>query len=77
VDADTDAVVARCQQLHAALAARSTALAELAEQWRRVHWRLQAQRAGFPPEQAARLAFWRWLAERRGETAQRPRGARA
>lgn len=76
MDADTDAVVARCQQLQAALAARGAALAELSEQWRRVHWRLQALRAGFAPDQAARLAFWRWLAERRGETAQRRQGTR-
>ncbi|MBX5490072.1 MAG: hypothetical protein IRZ14_02855 [Chloroflexi bacterium] len=68
---EPEAVLARCQRLQAALAAHTAALADLTEQWRRMHLRVQALGAGFPPEQAARLAFWRWLAEQRGETAQR------
>ncbi|HLI26917.1 MAG TPA: hypothetical protein VKZ60_07600 [Chloroflexota bacterium] len=73
MDTDLDAVLARCQRLQVALAAHSAALATLAERWRRVRLQVQALEAGFPPEQAARLAFWRWLAERRGETARRSR----
>ena len=41
------------------------------KQWCRLAWRLEALRAGFSPEVANRLAFWRWLAAQRGETEQR------
>ncbi len=41
------------------------------KQWCRLAWRLEALRAGFTPEVANRLAFWRWLAAQRGENDQR------
>jgi hypothetical protein len=41
------------------------------KQWCRLAWRLEALRAGFPPEVANRLAFWRWVAAQRGETENR------
>jgi hypothetical protein len=41
------------------------------KQWCRLSWRLEALRAGFAPEVANRLAFWRWLAAQRGETEER------
>jgi hypothetical protein len=41
------------------------------KQWCRLAWRLEALRAGFTPEVANRLAFWRWLAVQRGEHEQR------
>jgi hypothetical protein len=47
------------------------------KQWCRLAWRLEALRAGFTPEVANRLAFWRWLATERGETEQRAIGPRS
>jgi hypothetical protein len=34
-------------------------------------WRWQLMEAGFSLQEANRLAFWRWLATRRGETCRR------
>jgi hypothetical protein len=49
----------------------AVAAASRMEEWRRLGWRLQALDAGFSPEEANRLAFWRWQAAQRGETSRR------
>jgi hypothetical protein len=54
----------------AAEAPRSDQVA-FAERCKRIRWRLQAQDLGFTQAEAARLAFWRWLARHGGETRQR------
>ena len=41
------------------------------EQSLRRDWCVQGEEAGFSPAEAARLAFWRWQAQRRGETSDR------
>lgn len=48
----------------AAEAALSNQVA-FAERCERIRWRLQAQNLGFTKAEAARLAFWRWLARHR------------
>ena len=45
----------------------ATAATDGNKQWCRLAWRLEALRAGFSPEVANRLAFWRWMAVQRGE----------
>ena len=49
----------------------ATAVVRPIDYWRRRAWRLQAISAGFTPDEANALAFWRWLASQRGETGQR------
>jgi hypothetical protein len=49
----------------------ATAAMDGNKQWCRLAWRLEALRAGFSPEVANRLAFWRWMAVQRGEHEER------
>jgi len=42
-----------------------------AERCERIRWRLLAQDLGFTKPEAARLAFWRWLARHRDEAGYR------
>jgi hypothetical protein len=49
----------------------ATAATDGNKQWCRLAWRLEALRAGFSPEVANRLAFWRWMAVQRGEHEER------
>lgn len=39
-----------------------------AKWWRHLGWRCDAETLGFSSGEAARLAFWRWLARRRSKT---------
>lgn len=45
--------------------------------WRRLGWRCEAESRGFSSAEAARLAFWRWLARDRLRAAQRGAWRRA
>jgi len=36
-----------------------------AKWWRHLGWRCEAERRGFTSAEAARLAFWRWVARHR------------
>ena len=49
----------------------ATAATDGSKQWCRLAWRLEALRAGFTPEVANRLAFWRWMAVQRAEYQER------
>jgi len=46
-----------------------------AERCERIRWQLLAQNLGFTEAEAARLAFWRWLARHRDETGSAPDAA--